>query len=86
MAGMNRYCVKGGGIRRDEIEQRIPVGACGSEHMEDALPPGSGLVCGGVEAQGREVVSLTGMERPRRLVHPLPNRVLRYGGKRPQDG
>jgi hypothetical protein len=45
----------------------------------------SGSVSQNVQAHGREVVPLVRVERPSRFVNSLPNRVLRFGGKGPQD-
>ena len=46
---------------------------------------GSGFVRHGVKACGREVVSFARSVRPSRFVHLLPNRVLHFVRKGPQD-
>jgi hypothetical protein len=68
--------VKRSGISRTELPTDDAAQIC---------KVGSGSVSQNVQAHGREVVSLAGVERPSRFVHSLPNRVLRFRGKGPQD-
>src|SRR5918997_5477453 len=77
MRGRGAGGASGGGIRRTGLPTDDDTRICRFC---------SELVRHGVKAYGREVVSLARSVRPSRFVHLLPNRVLHFRRKGPQDG
>jgi hypothetical protein len=74
-----------GGTPAEVQRSRISLTGLPTEDATRICRVGSGSVSQNVQAHGREVISLAGVERPSRFVHSLPNRVLRFRGKGPQD-